>query len=163
MKFRLVRDRIFTSMLALGFVGATFAMGARSVSAQSLTVATPFPFCVDNQAFPKGTYAFTPLDHWILSIRNVNGGSARLFLTYPKDRNDNGWTTAAAAMKRGGVTFRDSEGVQTLKAVYDPSSDVSLELPEQGVLKGGVPDHQSPNEHNCATKAYIARNSSAGK
>lgn len=120
MNLRLVRNRIFTSTLALGLVGATFGMDARSASAQSITVTTPFPFCVNNQAFTKGTYAFTPLDHWILSIRNVNGGSAQLFLTYPKDRNDNSRATADAAMKRGGVTFRNSEGVQTLKRFMTP-------------------------------------------
>ena len=63
MNFRLLRDRVFTSMLALGFVCAMFAMGARSVSAQSLTVTTPFPFCVNNQLFRR---EHTHSPHWII-------------------------------------------------------------------------------------------------
>ena len=152
MNFRLVRNRIFTSMLALGIVGATFAMGACSASAQSITVTTPFPFCINNQAFPRGTYRFIPLSQWVLSIRDVNRESEELFPVRPEVR-DRKSSETGPMWNVGGVTFRNSQGVHTLKAVYDPISDLSFEFPI----------HDSREGHNCATKDYIARSSSAGK
>ena len=153
MNQRLLLDHIFTSILTLGFVGAMLAMGARPVSAQSITVTTPFPFCVNNQAFPRGTYRFTPLSQWIILIRDVNGESEELFPVRPESRHREGsqtdpmWTV-------GGVTFHNSQGVRTLEAVYDPISDRSFEFPVQ----------HSPNQHNCAAKDYIDRSySSAGR
>jgi hypothetical protein len=155
MNLRHARNHIFTSMSALAFVWSTMGVGARSVSAQSITVTTPFSFCVNNQAFPEGTYRFTPVDEWLLSIRNVNGGSEQLFLAHPVDR-DRGNRATTAAMELGGVTFRNFEGVRTLTSVYDPGSDVSYELPEEGVMKGTDPDHQSPNEESCAANGHTA-------
>ena len=158
MNLRLVRNRIFTSMLALGFVGATFAMGARSASAQSITVTTPFPFCMNNQAFPTGTYAIHPtvaVDPFNSRCESEEAKSCSPYARKIRDRNS---SETGPMWNVGGVTFRNSEGVHTLKAVYDPISDLSA-----CEFKGGVPDHQSRNEHNCATKDYIARSSSAGK
>lgn len=152
MNLRHVRNRIFTSMLALGFVGATFAIGARSASAQSITVTTTFPFCVNNQAFPRGTYQFTPLSQWILSIRDVNGVSEEFFTVRPEFSNREG-SQIDPMWKVGGVTFRNSTGVRTLQAVYDPISDRSLVFPVQ----------HSRNQHNCAAQDYIARSRSGGK
>lgn len=152
MNLRLVRNRIFTSMLALGLVGATFATGARSASAQSITVTTPFPFCINDQAFPRGTYRFTTVSEWILSVRDVNGENEELFPVHPEARNREDSQTGPM-WNVGGVTFRTAQGVHTLKAVYDPTSDVSFEFPI----------HHSQEEHNCATKDYIARRSLAGK
>lgn len=152
MNLRLVRNRTFTSMLTLGIVGAMFAMGTRSASGQSITVTTPFPFCINNQSFPSGTYRFTPVSEWILSIRDVNNKSEELFPVRPEVRNREG-SQAGPMWKVGGVTFRNSQGVHTLEAVYDPTSDVSFEFPI----------HNSREEHNCATKDYIARRGSAGK
>lgn len=152
MNLRLVRNRIFTSMLALGIVGVTFAMGARPASAQSITVTTPFPFCINNQAFPRGTYRFIPLSQWVLSIRDVNGENEELFPVRPEVR-DRKSSETDPMWNVGGVTFRNSHGVHTLKAVDDPISDLSFEFPI----------HHSREEHNCATKDYTARSSSAGK
>ncbi|MFZ0305228.1 MAG: hypothetical protein WAL75_21235 [Terracidiphilus sp.] len=161
MKLTNVRTRVLTSILTLGLVGATLVAGTGSVSAQSITVTTPFPFCVSNHAFPKGTYLFTPVDGWLLSIRNVNGGSEQLFLAHPEDLNMNSRSTAAA-MKRGGVTFRNLEGVRTLEEVSDPGSGVAFELPEHGVSTGKAPAHQSPNEHACGARGTARSYNSAG-
>lgn len=153
MNLRHVRNRIFTSMVALGFVCAILAMGARPASAQSITVTTPFPFCVNNQVFPRGTYRFTPQSQWLLSIRNVSGGPEELFPVRPGDRERQGSVTGPMG-KVGGVIFRNSGGVQMLNAVYDPVLDLSLEFP----------GHHSPNQHNCTAKDYTLRSyNSAGK
>jgi hypothetical protein len=152
MILRLVRNRIFTSMLALGVVGATLGMDARSASAQSITVTTSFPFCVNNQAFPRGTYRFTPLSQWILSIRDVNGENEELFPVRPEFSNREG-SQIDPMWNAGGVTFRTSDGVRTLQAVYDPISDRNLVFPVQ----------HSRNQHHCAAQDYIARSRSGEK
>jgi hypothetical protein len=54
MNLRNLRDRIVSSMLAIGVVGSLVGLGSHSVSAQSITATMPFPFCVNNQAYLMG-------------------------------------------------------------------------------------------------------------
>src|ERR1700678_1769648 len=84
MNLRNLSHRIVSSMLALGMIGILAGLGAHSASAQSITATTPFPFCVNNQAYPMGTYRFTLISQWILSIRNMNGGGESLFPIHPE-------------------------------------------------------------------------------
>jgi hypothetical protein len=131
MNLRNLRDRIVSSMLAIGVVGGFVGLGSHSVSAQSITATMPFPFCVNNQAYPMGKYRLSLISPWLLSIRNVNGGGERLFQVYP---------VAGAPQVRvsgpvgsaDGVTFSNFRGLRELRAVHEAGSDVTFELIGQG-------------------------------
>ena len=109
MKIRNLFNRFASSMLALSIVGSLAGLGTHSVSAQSILVTTPFPFCVNNQAYPKGSYRFTLLSHWILSVRNVNGEQERMFPVGPKDGGAQGLVSGPMG-SAAGVTFRSFPG-----------------------------------------------------
>jgi hypothetical protein len=128
MNLRNLCDRIVSSMLALGMVGILAGLGAPSVSAQSITATTPFPFCVNNQAYPMGSYRFTLVSQWILSIRNMNGGGQGLFPIHPEAGGPQGRVASV-----DGVTFRNFQGLRELKGVHVAGSALAFELIGQGI------------------------------
>ncbi len=96
------------------------ALGAQTASAQAITATVPFAFSAGDQPFPSGTYQFTLLSSWFLSIRNVKGGGERLFAVHPQQ---NGSHTAHARL-----VFHNSGGQRNLEAVYPSQSDGGAEL-----------------------------------
>jgi hypothetical protein len=114
-------------MPAAGLVGALIGLSAHSVSAQSFIVTTPFSFCVNQQAYPKGRYRLTLRSQWILSIQNVNGDDEGFFHIR---REDGGAKDLAGGpmASAGGVTFRTFEDIKELQIVHEPGSDSTFEL-----------------------------------
>ncbi len=148
MNLRNLRDRIVSSMLAPGIVGSVVVLGAHSVSAQSITATTPFPFCVNNQAFPMGQYRLTLISPWLLSIRNVNGGGERLFQVHPEVGGPQGLASGQVGSVDG-VTFSIFQGFRELKAVHEAGSDVNFELIGQGIPRDRLRTRGSLKPTSC--------------
>lgn len=101
-------------------IGGMLAMGAQTATAQAIIVTTPFAFSAGSQSYPAGTYQFTRLSDWSLSIRNVKEGGERFFSVRPEENKSLG--------SNGSLTFLDSEGHRDLEAVYVPGTDRVAEL-----------------------------------
>jgi hypothetical protein len=101
-------------------IGGMLGLSAQTATAQAIIVTTPFAFSAGSQSYPAGTYQFTLLSDWSLSIRNVNGGGERFFPVVPEE---NGTSESHA-----GLTFRNSEGHASLQAVHVPGTDRVAEL-----------------------------------
>lgn len=148
MNLRNLCNRILSSMLALGMVGSLMGLGEHSVSAQSITATTPFSFCVNNQAYPSGRYRFTLVSLWLLSIRNVDGGSGSLFQVYPEDDGAQGLAGSPAGAVSG-VTFRTVHGFRKLEAVHEAGTDVTFELMGQRIPRDKSKTHRPLQPINC--------------
>jgi len=99
------------------------ALGTQTATAQAIAVTTPFAFSAGTQSYPAGTYQFTLLSEWSLSIRNVNGGGERFFTVRPQENG-----TLAS---QGVLTFRNFEGHSSLQSVYVAGTDRAAELVQQ--------------------------------
>src|SRR5271168_2183319 len=97
-----------------------FALGAQTASAQSIIATVPFAFSARDQPFPAGTYQFTSLSEWSLSIRNVKGGGEKFFTVHPRQDG--------SRASRDRIVFHNSEGQKDLEAVYLRESDRGEEL-----------------------------------
>jgi hypothetical protein len=111
--------RFVAPMLALGVAGAISVLGPQSASAQEITATVPFPFSVDNQQYPAGTYQLTLTSEWLLSIHNAHGNQS-LFPIRP-ERN-------VPLGPGGALTFCKCEGHNDLLAVYIPGTGMTAEL-----------------------------------
>ena len=110
-----------------------FALGTQTGTAQSIVATVPFAFSAGDQPFPAGTYQFTALSEWSLSIRNVKDGGEKFFTVHPKqDRS---------RASRDGIVFHNSKGQKKLEAVYLRESDMGAELLPYG---GASPKLRSP-------------------
>jgi hypothetical protein len=156
MKIRNLSNRFAPSMLALGIVVSFAGMGTHSVLAQSVIATTPFPFCVNNHAYPKGSYRFTLLSHWILSIRDENGVGERFFRIYPEDGGGQGLVSGPMG-SAAGVTFRSFQGFKELYAVHDPVSGLTFELIGQRLPGENLKTPGSAKPTNCFTEESSIR------
>jgi hypothetical protein len=114
-----------TATLVKAIVGALTASGllaiaTQTASAQQIIVTVPFAFSAGEQLYPSGTYQFTLLSAWKLSMRNMNGGGERFFMVSPKQ---NGPKEAHAS-----IVFRNVTSLKDLEAIHVPGSDISAEL-----------------------------------
>lgn len=116
-KFKIICARAIVAAVA---TSGLLALGTHTASAQAITATVPFNFSAGDQLFPAGTYQFTFLSQWSLSIRNVKGGGEKFFTANPK-KNE-----SQASHPR--VVFRNSGGQKNLEAVYLPASDGGAEL-----------------------------------
>jgi hypothetical protein len=107
---------IVASIVASGI----FALGTQTASAQSIIATVPFAFSAGDQPFPAGTYQFTALSAWSLSIRNMKGGGEKFFTARPKQNG--------SRASRSRIVFHNSKGQKLLEAVYVPGSDIGAEL-----------------------------------
>lgn len=126
----------FSSTFARLILGAislcsTLALGTQTATAQAIIVTTP-AFSAGSQSFPAGTYQFTRLSEWSLSIRNLNGGGEKLFMVRPEE-------TRSPESHGGQLIFRDSvsnsKGQRILEAVSMPGRDTAAELLQHGPAK----------------------------
>ena len=108
------------AIIAAVTTSGILALGTQTVSAQSIIVTVPFDFSAGNQVFPVGTYQFTSLSEWSLSIRNVKGGGEKFFTVHPKQNG--------SRASRDGIVFHNSKGQKNLEAVYMRESDMGAEL-----------------------------------
>ena len=97
-----------------------FALGTQTASAQSIIATIPFAFSTGDQPFPAGTYQFTALSEWSLSIRNMKGGGEKFFTARPEQNG--------SRASRSSVVFHNFKGQKILEAVYVPGSNISAEL-----------------------------------
>ena len=115
-------------------IGGMLALGAQTATAQAITVTTPFAFSAGSQSYPAGTYQFTLLSQWSLSIRNVKGGGEKFFAVHPEE--------TGTLDSQGSLTFRNSEGHRNLQAVYVPGTDIAADLiqhdPPSNKAKSGM-------------------------
>jgi hypothetical protein len=111
-------------ILAAGSMSAMLALGTQTAKAQAIIVTTPFAFSAGSQSYPAGTYQFTLVSEWSLSIRNVKGGGEKFFTVHPEEKGLPGL--------HGGLAFRNSEGHSNLQAVYVPGTDRAAELFQHG-------------------------------
>lgn len=115
----------FKAMCARAFVAALMASGILALStppasAQAITASVPFAFSAGDQLLPAGTYQFTFLSQWSLSIRNVKGGGEKFFTVHPEQNGSHA--------SRARVVFRNFGGQKNLEAVYLPKSQGGGEL-----------------------------------
>ncbi|MEA2542901.1 MAG: hypothetical protein QOH35_4267 [Acidobacteriaceae bacterium] len=115
------------------------ALGTQAASAQAVTATVPFAFSAGDQPFPAGTYQFTFLSQWSLSIRNVKGGGERFFTVQPQENESH------ASQAR--IVFHNSGRQKNLKAVYLPASGGGGELLRYGRV--------SPKDQSLAQSATL--------
>ena len=149
-------NRIGSSMLAPCIVASVAFLGAHSVSAQSITVTTTFPFCVNKEAYPIGTYQFTLLSDWILSVHNVNRKGEQMFAIRPGDGGIQG-SASRAVRSVGGATFRTFRDFWELTTVSEPVADTAFELIEEGIQREKPETHRPVKPINCFTQQSTAR------
>jgi hypothetical protein len=118
-KFALTLTKsIFAAIVMIGIL----SLGAQTASAQSVNVTAPFSFVAGSQSYPAGTYEFTLISEWCLSIRNMSGGGEKFFTILPSDDNK--------MQQSGGLSFRNTNGQKVLLAVYVPGSERAAVLTE---------------------------------
>jgi hypothetical protein len=89
--------KTLTATFVKAIVAAAFTasgiltLGTQAASAQAIVVNIPFAFSAGDQLYPVGTYQFTLLSGWQLSMRNVRGGGERFFSIGPKKDGSEGY------------------------------------------------------------------------
>jgi hypothetical protein len=137
-------------------IGGTLALGTQTATAQAIIVTTPFTFSAGSQSYPAGTYQFTRLSEWSLSIRNVDGGGEMFLVTRPEAK--------IPPKSQGGLTFSNSEGHLNLQAVYVPGAYSAAELLQQGTRsKRAKPDIASASASTSSEKATAGNQNATGR
>ena len=147
MNIRNLCAHIVSTMLSMSAVAGFLGLGMNSVLAQSVTATTPFPFCVNNHAYPKGRYEFTHVSPSFLSIRDMKGGGRSFFLIGPEDRAQS--LAPGRVRSAPGVTFHTFQGFKELQTFDDPDSGLTFELVGQGILRDKLKTHGSLEPINC--------------
>lgn len=145
--------RLVTPFVALGVAGVILLMAPQSASAQEITVSNPFPFSVDNQQYPAGTYQFTLESQWLLSIHNADGGNSNFFPIHPGDSGPLG--------SHGRLTFYNCEGLEKLEAVYIPGTDITAELIGSDNATHDIKTHEPRTSVNCLPEKGAVRGRNA--
>lgn len=105
------------------------AMGTQNSEAQAIVATTPFNFSVGSQSYPAGTYEFTLLSEWSLSIRNLDGGKEQFFTIHPAD-------DSPLLRSTGKLIFQNSAGHRNLQAICVPGTGRIAELMQQDETSG---------------------------
>jgi hypothetical protein len=134
-------QRLVTPILAFAVVGLILVMAPQSASAQEITVSNPFPFSVDNQQYPAGTYQFTLKSQWLLSVNTADGRSKNFFAIHPEDTGPLG--------SHSRLTFYNCEGNEKLEAVYIPGTGITAELIGSDSATNKVKTHGPRASMNC--------------
>jgi len=154
------RERLISmfAKLVLAAVAACsmFTASTQNAGAQAVIVTTPFAFSAGSQLYPAGTYEFTRLSDWSLSIRNVNGVSQKFFAVRPEDNSLLG--------SKGNVIFRNSDGHQSLQSVYVPGTGRTAELLQQdGASERAKPDRSLASLHAASGKVTAGKQNATGR
>jgi hypothetical protein len=146
----------FISTLAKLILGAVAISGmlelsTQTATAQSITVTTPFAFSAGSESYPAGTYQFTLLSEWSLSIRNVKGGGERFFTIRPEE--------GRALGSNARLTFLNFEGHRNLQAVYVPGTDRVAELlPHDPLSRRAKSDASFPSTASSENVTVVKQN-----
>ncbi|WP_158750828.1 hypothetical protein [Acidobacterium sp. S8] len=148
------REKLTSIFLKLVLAAITMsgmsALSTQNAGAQTIIVTTPVAFIAGSQSYPAGTYEFTLLSAWTLSIRNVNGGGQRFVTVRPEDDSRLG--------SKGSVTFDDSDGRQTLEAVYVPGTGRTAEL-----LRHNKIDDRANSDSSLASLHKAGKQNATGR
>lgn len=116
-----ITSLVVKSLVIILIGSATLAMNLQAQSDLATTARIPFPFTVDAQRIPAGTYQFRLVSSpFLLSVRNVKTGSEELFIVRPKNQ--------PAVEPSGRLTFGNSEGSRALNEVHFPFTDTFIEV-----------------------------------
>ena len=137
-------QRLVTPIVTFAVVGVILVMAPQSASAQEITVFNPFPFSVDNQQYPAGTYRLILDSQWLLSIRNTDGGSENYFPMHPVDSGPLG--------SHSRLIFYNCEGHRKLQAVYIPGTEIAAELIGPDNATKDIKTHRPRPSVNCLTE-----------
>jgi hypothetical protein len=152
-------EKLISTFAKLILVAATLtgmlALGTQTATAQAIIVTTPFAFSAGSQSYPAGTYEFTRLSEWSLSIRNVNAGGEKFFAVHPEEKVLPG--------SHAGLTFRNSEGHQNLQAVYVPGTDSAAELLHDPLSKRAKSDIPLASTSMSSEKATAGNQNAIGR
>ena len=141
------------SILAVVITSGILALGARTASAQTIIVTTPFAFSAGSQLYPAGTYQFTvKYESSLLSIRNVNGGGEKFFMVRPEVNKP--------LRPHSGLIFDHSDGSNNLQAVRVPGTDRVAELTQQKAVSNEK-SHISLAATKMSTKKAAVGNQNA--
>ncbi len=154
------REKLTSTFLKLVLVAVTtsgmLALSIQNAGAQAIIVTTPFAFSAGNLSYPAGTYEFTLLSGWLLSIQNVNGGGQKFFTVHPEESSRPG--------SKGGLTFHNSDGHQNLQAVYVPGTGRTAELLQHGeVGDRSKSDSSLASIHVPSGKSVTAKQNATGR
>jgi hypothetical protein len=153
------REKVISTFAKLALAAASMssmlALGTQTAAAQSVIVTTPFAFSAGSQSYPAGTYQFTLLSEWSLSIRNVNGGGERFFPVVPEE---NGISESHA-----GLTFRNSEGHASLQAVHVPGTDRVAELNQHYTRNNKTKSDMSSASAVSTEKITVEKHNATGR
>jgi len=136
-------------------MSSMLALGTQTASAQAIIVTTPFAFSAGSQSYPAGTYQFTLLSEWSLSIRNVNGGGERFFKVIPEENGTSG--------SQGSLTFRDSEGHSSLQAVYVPGADRAAEVAQHDTRSNRAKSDMTLGSAVSSEKITVEKHNATGR
>jgi hypothetical protein len=123
-------------LLAAAITSGFLALGTRVATAQAAIATTP-AFSAGNYSYPAGTYQFTILPGWLLSIRNTRDGGQRFLMVLPK------WNDLRVPHK--GLLFRNVEGHRNLQTVYFAGLDYAVELRTEETASNTT-KHQASNK-----------------
>ena len=148
------REKLTSKFLKLFIVtvttGGMLALSTQNARAQAVIITTPFAFTAGSQSYPAGTYEFTLLSAWTLSIRNVNVGGQRFVTVRPEDDSRPG--------TKASVTFDDSDGHQNLEAVYVPGTGRTAELLPHNKIDGRAKSDSSlASLHTTSKKSMLMK------
>jgi hypothetical protein len=148
---------IFAKLILIAVsMSSMLALGTQPATAQAIIVTTPFTFSAGSQSYPAGTYQFTRLSEWSLSIRNADGGGETFFAIRPEAK--------IPPKSQGGLTFSNSEGHLNLQAVYLPGAYSTAELLQQGTRSKRVkPDIASASTSTSSEKATAGNQNATGR
>jgi hypothetical protein len=143
---------VLVAITAIGML----TLNAQTAEAQGIIVTTPFAFSAGSQSYPAGTYEFTLLSAWSLSIRNVHGGVQKFFTVRPEDNGRPG--------SKGSLTFDDSDGHQNLEAVYVPGTDITAELLQHNkIVNRAKSDSPLASLHTSSAKGVTGKKNTTGR
>jgi hypothetical protein len=153
------REKVTSSfaklMLVAVSIGLILALSGPTATAQAIIVATPFAFSAGSQSYPAGTYQFTRLSEWSLSIRNVNGGGERFFAVRPEQK--------IPLKSQGSLTFTNSEGHRNLQAVYLPGTYSTAELLQHDARSQRAKSDVSSASTVSSEKITVAKQNAMGR
>jgi hypothetical protein len=144
---------LVTPIVAFPVVGVMLVMAPQSASAQGIIVSNPFPFSVDDQQYPAGTYQFTLESQWLLSIHNAAGGNKNFFPIHPDDSGPLG--------SHSRLTFYNCEGNELLEAVYIPGTGITAELIASDSATNKMKTHGPRASLNCLPEKTAIRGRNA--
>jgi hypothetical protein len=132
-------------LLAAAITSGFLALGAQAASAQTAIATTP-AFSAGNYSYPAGTYQFTILPGWLLSIRNMRDGGQRFLMVLPKG-NTRG--------SHEGLVFRYVKGHRNLQTVYFPGADYAVQLRTQETAS-------NTTRHQASNNVVVAQQGATG-